>query len=366
MYFNFHSASLLALRYGYTRSQHASDRHAEARASHFDFYQAITIYLPYNRAIISSSKRCPAIQRKRHARRTNICRESTSDILSNAPSVCLEIDKGRQRLILVSYFNNTWIYNATADFCESGTTEEYCTTYRGGLYDASSSFGAQLTASVDEAGGDSSDTQRVVGPHIWDYAFAIDKLSVSNVTLADYPIGMPGSEQGELYDTQHNFGLGINSTILNGLHAAGEISSRSYSWWWGQTGATEDTQMDGSLVLGGRDEAKTIGKGYTKDLILPEINCPSGMRVTVSDLVLNFPNGTTASILGLKQYLACLWPDFSSIGTLPKFTIYPEFEALTSTKNVGTNGGGGINAMGYLYPPDDVYVFLVLIRHPRH
>jgi hypothetical protein len=167
-------------------------------------------------------------------------------------------------------------------------------------------------------------------------------------------MGMPGYDYAAQFDTQNNIGFGVNSTFLNALQAAGKIASRSYSWWWGRTGATEDAQMDGAIVFGGYDRAKVTGKPYTQNLIPPEVNCQSGMRMTISDLILNFPNGTLASILQHKQISACLQPDFPVLMTLPTDPYYETFEQLTNTHNVGSGGGSGIDAVGYLYPPNKV------------
>ncbi|KAK3686415.1 hypothetical protein LTR37_019846 [Vermiconidia calcicola] len=169
-----------------------------------------------------------------------------------------------------------------------------------------------------------------------------------------FPLGMPGffSDGGA---TQNMLGLGINSTVLNALQAAGKIASRSYSYWWGQMGAPENVQMDGSIVFGGYDMAKVSGTPYTKSLINPEVNCGSGMRVTISDLILGFPNGTQGSILGHKQIFACLTPDFPVLMTMPEDPYYRIFEGLTGTNNIGIGGGYGIDAPGALYPPDEVY-----------
>ncbi|KAK4548165.1 hypothetical protein LTR36_010034 [Oleoguttula mirabilis] len=111
--------------------------------------------------------------------------------------------------------------------------------------------------------------------------------------------------------------------------------------------------MDGQIVFGGYDAAKTKGNNYTKSLQLPTLACSSGMEVTVTDMVLNFPNGTDSSMLGYGAIAACIMPDYPLIFTFPD-TYYTQFETLTKTSNVGRGGGAGIGYSGPLYWPEEV------------
>lgn len=117
------------------------------------------------------------------------------------------------------------------------------------------------------------------------------------MTLQDYPIGMPGFDYGTQYHPQGALGLGSNSTLLNALKDAGHISSRSYGYWWGEDGASSNARMDGSLVLGGYDAAKTHGANITIPIRSPSVGCMSGMYMTIRDLVMRFPNSTRSSIV---------------------------------------------------------------------
>ena len=220
-----------------------------------------------------------------------------------------------------------------------------------------SSSTAEAASTVYDTGGDPSDVQRALGTHLWVSAWVNDQLSLGNITLPSFPIGMPSWDYGGTFDTQGNIGMGVNSTLLTALKAAKAITSRSYSWWWGQTGATDTVQMDGSIVFGGYDKAKTTGEQFTQKLQAPTTSCPSGMQVTMTDLVLNFPNGTQSSLLSPNQVTACLQPDFTVLMTLLQSPYYNNFEEFTQTNSIGRGGGNGINARGVLYSPDDVYVF---------
>ena len=75
------------------------------------------------------------------------------------------------------------------------------------------------------AGGDAQDTASEQGPHIWYDGWTTDTLQIdSNNSLSNFPIGTPGFDYAGRFDTQANVGLGLNSTILNTLKAAGPVS----------------------------------------------------------------------------------------------------------------------------------------------
>lgn len=230
-----------------------------------------------------------------------------------------------------SYLNNTWVYNASSPNCFDGTTDAQCLTIRGGLYDPSTSTTASERVSVTEAGGDTSDTERAVGTHIWFNEWTKDSLQAGNVTLEDFPIGMPGFDFAGIFNTQANIGLGRNSTILNALKDAGHISSRTYSYWWGLNSAAEANSMDGQIVFGGYDAAKVKGANFTQKLLPSSLACPSGMYLTITNMELGFPNGTKADMLAPSTLSACVRLDWPAIASLRYDPFMRRFEDLTGT-----------------------------------
>jgi hypothetical protein len=252
-----------------------------------------------------------------------------------------------------SYLNDTWVYSNYNGLCPNASAS-YCTTMRGGLYDGNASSTVHLATSVYDAQGDPSDGQPTLITHIWNNSWVDDTLYLGNATLPHFPLGIPGFDFGGALDTQNNIGLGVNSTLLTTLRDAGLIASRSFSWWWGQTGATTNAQMDGSIVFGGYDAAKVIGSPMTQSLLPPSIDCPSGMVVQITNILLGFPNGTTTSITQPAALTACLQPDLTVLMTLPFEPFYDTFESQTQTTNLGRGGGPGIDFWGVLYDPTKV------------
>lgn len=250
----------------------------------------------------STHHRCGIIERTLHKRSSDDGWEPTSKPVMDTSNVGLQVrhflmHRGSASLILERYLNDTWVYNTSSPYCPKDQTRRWCDTYRGGLYDPDQSSNSRKVPDVFAAGASPSDVDRTEGLHVWDSTWILDDLGVSNTTLVQYPIGMPGFDYGTQNHPTGSIGLGPNSTLLTALKDAGTISSRSYGYWWGENGATSDAQMDGSLVLGGYDAAKIQGSNITTALRTPSLSCMSGMHMTISDIVMRFPNGTRSSII---------------------------------------------------------------------
>lgn len=179
-----------------------------------------------------------------------------------------------------------------------------------------------------------------------------DNLTLSsNVTLRSFPLGIALSDWGSQgYYPQMALGLGLNSSILNTLYTTGKIASRSWSMFWGRTGGTKDTQLDGNFLLGGYDRAKTTGQNYTRSLTHGNNSCTTKMLVTITDISINFPNGTDASLFGASQsaaMTACIVPDYPILMTLPADPYFYNFETLT--KSTITDRTFGLYYYGLTY-----------------
>lgn len=104
--------------------------------------------------------------------------------------------------------------------------------------------------------------------------------------------------------------------MLTFLKTTGAIGSKSWGFWQGWTGAEASQQLDGSLIIGGYDEAKLTGPNVTLPIQYDD-SCPGGLLITVTDITMNLKNGSDLSILGASHASAlrvCVNPTPSFIG----------------------------------------------------
>ena len=183
-----------------------------------------------------------------------------------------------------------------------------------------------------------------------------DTLTINgSFVVEQYPFGTPRTDKMQFLDYSV-LGMGKDSSLMTMLWNQGSIASRSFSLYWGQTGTTSDHQLDGNLVIGGLDEAKTSGSNYTTKLDHSS-PCPTGMLISVSDISLEFPNGTSASIMAAnigQSINFCIAPEF------PMMTVPPDMfdQWIEAHPQSATDGGpdaraGGFpNLWGLVYEPD--------------
>jgi hypothetical protein len=144
----------------------------------------------------------------------------------------------------------------------------------------------------------------------------------------------------------NSLGLGRNSTVLESLVSQNRIGSRTWSLFWGWQGAIKEHQMQGSLVLGGYDAAKTMGANFTGDF-LRQPSCPGSLVVYMSDIRLNWANGTKASLFDTSgaALRACINPGIPLL-TLPKDALN-NLVSMVGGKYLGPSGGIYFNAMSF-------------------
>lgn len=235
--------------------------------------------------------------------------------------------------------NNTVIYG-TDGYCLSGTpgigpwTNAGCMTFRGGAYDSLASS-SKNTAASNQYPYDGATDPVLGGTTYPQVTHASDNLQLNdNITITSFPLGIALSDWGEqAYTPMMGIGLGTNSTILNWLVSSGQIASRSWSYFWGRTtvSATSE-QLDGSVVFGGYDRAKVTGSKYTQPMTTAEPNCPSLLVVTITNMVLNFANGSDVSLFpatGSTAITACLTPALSTLMWMPLDPFFDNMMNLT-------------------------------------
>ncbi|KAF7535510.1 hypothetical protein G7Z17_g13195 [Cylindrodendrum hubeiense] len=214
----------------------------------------------------------------------------------------------------IGELNNTLVYDDQA-YCDKTIiwNDQICEVRRGNLFqeDESSTFDKAndiiaAGGAGDEVGFEGSETgiEKLVSTSLG----GTDTLKLNgSVTLDGFPIGIPRMKWDAGYTMLHPLGLGSNSTYLNTLRAAGRIGSRVWSLFWGRMWV--ENTINGSLVLGGYDEEKVIGANYTALLDYDDFTgtqgCWTGMKVILSDIKVNFRDGSDESIFPSNAALPC-------------------------------------------------------------
>ncbi|KAM7195055.1 acid protease [Rhypophila sp. PSN 637] len=219
--------------------------------------------------------------------------------------------------------NNTFVYGTNGHCAVAAPA---CTTRRGGAYD--------MLASKSRSVTDKSSYPFDSAPFP-PTSFVSDTLSLGKeVSLSGFPLGIPLNDWGaEDYHPMNAVGLGDNSTLLTTLKSTGKIVSRAWSMFWGRNGALASAQLNGIFVLGGYDRAKTQGRPHSFPLADSTAKCPTRMMITISDMILNFSNGTNASLFpraASNAIQACIVPDYPVLMTLPLDPYFSRFEDLTN------------------------------------
>lgn len=185
--------------------------------------------------------------------------------------------------------------------------------------------------------------------------FITDVMKINdNLTLSDIPMGIPLEDWGqEGYHPMMAVGLGQNSSILNALKSTKSLVSKTWSMFYGWTGDDSRSQLDGTLVFGGYDRAKVDGRGYTIGMTETR-GCASQLMVTIDDIIVNFRNGTNASLFPFDSdaKAACIEPDYPVLMTIPLDPYFDNLNRLTNVTVVQRSVGLAYYSM--LYGHDDI------------
>lgn len=244
------------------------------------------------------------------------------------------------------------VYGA-AGYCVDPSFKEgdACTTLRGGHYD------------VDKS---KSRVSAVYGQYPLEdgrypsAAMIGDTVTVNgNVSLPEIPIAIAvGADKHDNHHTMMSLGMGNNSAFLNALKDAKTIKSLTWSMFNGWVGDDAENQHDGGMVFGGYDRAKVSGDGFkipmsaqdNKDSCLKTATCcESRLKVTISDLVLNFPDGSNSSLLANAEdsIIACITPDYPNVFSMGQNPYFKRFEDLTNVSLSQQSEGLSMGAMRY-------------------
>ena len=132
----------------------------------------------------------------------------------------------------------------------------------------------------------------------------------------------------QMYESrlQGFIGVGNDSTLIQALQKDNTVSSRSYSFFWGD--GVMDESRDGFITFGGYDESIIEGtQRVTKAFDRSESACVEGMIVELTEMQLFNEAGTVANIFdgpkvnildGLGPMKVCIVPSMRNIMALPK------------------------------------------------
>ncbi|KAI0408346.1 aspartic peptidase domain-containing protein [Xylaria palmicola] len=289
-------------------------------------------------------------------------------ILSNNPaSLTKGIPAGvgtpRQNIVFLPWpeLNNTWIYDEQP-FCDPSIifNDLICRVRRGNLYSEANSSSYQKAEDIPSAGGAPVETQgkgaELGISKLLDSSVAVrDGLNVNTIQVAEaFPFGVPRLSWDHGYTISHALGLGANSTLLNALVQSRQIGSRVWSIFWGRMWVDSEDAIDGSLVLGGYDTQKVIGKNYTQPLDFSDTTgCWTGMKVHVSSVKLNLRTGKDVELLPPNSAVdSCIVPQRQLLLEGPQ-AIISAFENETGMSNIGRSFG--LHWSSYLYEDGNIF-----------
>lgn len=178
-------------------------------------------------------------------------------------------------------------------------------TSRGGFYDRFSSTSMKPGSLINHV---------LDGPNA---NWTKELITLSNTSsLQNFEFGA-SNKQIHAWRPQAELGLGMNSSFIDSLHAAGNISSKSYAFSWGSDFA--DQAHDGSITFGGYDrsvvaDARNITTAFNRS---EPTRCPEGMIVKVTEMSLISETGEMADIFeGLGAIDVCIVSSMRNIMAL--------------------------------------------------
>ncbi|KAK2813803.1 hypothetical protein FQN50_000204 [Emmonsiellopsis sp. PD_5] len=241
-------------------------------------------------------------------------------------------------------WNNTVVYPQTDLKCDDKTPALNCSWNRGGGFNDADSSTWEPTKQADvyefRNGGAGSQ-----GNSPW----GNDTVELKpNVAVPDLPIYSP--KVGAIREA--SLGLGRASSFLDLLVAQGKIASRTWSLFWGWQGLEASQQMEGNLVLGGYDKAKTKGGNFT-GAFGDNTECATSLSIDIKRIHIETWLGTKTDVFNTRGRTlnACIRPDYKLIALPPD--LWEKFNASLPGEYLG--GSNGIYANGIAVPAKDIF-----------
>ncbi|CAH0046776.1 unnamed protein product [Clonostachys solani] len=237
--------------------------------------------------------------------------------------------------------NNTYIYDRDM-FCNETITNstQGCTVLRSNYYAQDKSESFKEAKNMIEAGGSIESVLEGAEP-------GIEKLVKNNTAGMENSFGIKDaslSEQIPIGIPRHfaSSWLGLQLYISQQIRKTGWTFSRAFSLYWGSN--WNSMPIKGHVVMGGYDKKRIIEPNVTAPLKYGDYSksdgCFTGIRIVISDITVNFTDGSNKSIFPNKDKLhACLAPQRPSLLEPPREYL-DKFEEVTGTKHNGNTSSG--------------------------
>ncbi|KAI9674535.1 MAG: hypothetical protein M1817_001873 [Caeruleum heppii] len=247
--------------------------------------------------------------------------------------------------------NNSVLYDVTG-ICGEGISPASCNTQHGGLFDVNRSR-TWAQAADQEAAGAAPEDGHANLRKLPSYSWGSDVVHLNTTTSIDrLPLGIAKDDRLLM----NSLGLGRNSTLINSLLETGLIRHRTWSLWWGLEGDSAETQKNGHLILG---DASNFGDNNITIGLSDQSRCITHLMVTVSNITMDFANGTSLGILGTSAGSSlsfCINPGYPMI-TMPSAN-WEQFAARAGGRldqNTEGRSTSAINYWGMLYEASGVF-----------
>ena len=237
--------------------------------------------------------------------------------------------RGCRITIFSSYTNNTLL--KTTDRLPCSLPSATCIVLNGGLFNENVSSSWLASSTMAQSGAASENTSSI-------YPFTMDTWGqdtlglTSALEITSFPVDLTKQTSWAI----NALGLGMNSTVLNSLKSVRKIASSSWSMWYGLYGygGPVNAQMDGTLVLGGYDAAKTMGPRLDFP-VQAGTSCRTNLVVPLLDMTVD-TGGQSRSILDKPQF-ACLDPGMTTLEVSTK--VYTQFISLAGGNFLRNSSG---------------------------
>ena len=263
-------------------------------------------------------------------------------------SHCRKIGSSGWKILAYRFSERDYIYvNDGQARCAANDTADQCTVRFGGLFDGANSSTYHFYTGLTAPGLPQSSS----GDKTSDDTFTDSILLDPGLSLTDFPLRI-NREFDYLANTYNYVGLRPTSLLMKSLVTGTQVSSNSIGYYSGWDGADITYDVDGSLILGGYDRAKTAGPNVTKSIRTTDTqDCPNGFKLSLTDISLNLRDGRNISLMNSSDigHTACIDTVSDSIRLTP--SLWSSFVHSSGSTETG-RVEDGFNREGFLIAAD--------------